>query len=346
MMFPLIVSATCNNYTKYQITTGSKKGTYYQIGKDLAKYVAPDACIKLEVLNSNGSIENSKNLRSPKFPKLKFAIVQNDVLQALKKAADAGDTEAKNLVDNLRVLTPLYNEEIHIISKVKSGIKTYSDLKDKVISIGKAKSGTAMTSLLLYKELFGKRLKKFQLESFDDALLSLNKGDVDAIIKVGGQPLERLSKDMTKEMDKYIQLVKYDKGSSKHYPIVSYYSETIKKENYPWLLVDTPTLSTKAFLITFNYTQKITQKNLKRFIESFKKHLSEMQRSATVDISTPHLKWKQVSNSCAPMLQGGWEYYKVINDICGGVGTSNFMKASGLSVHSCTEFDKAAGLCK
>ena len=347
MIFPLVVSATCSTYTNYQITTGSKTGTYYQIGKNLAECVAPEACIKLEVLNSNGSMENAKNLRSSKFPKLKFAIVQNDVLQELKKAADAGDSSAKNLVDNLRVLSALYNEEIHIISKVGSGIKTYGDLKGKTISIGKPKSGTAMTSLLLYKELFGKRLKKYKLQSFNDALSALNRGEVDVIIKVGGQPLGRLSSGMTKEMAKYIQLVKYDKGSSKHNPIRSYYSETIKKESYPWLSVDTSTLSTKAFLVTFNYPNKFTENNIKKFIKSLKKHLPEMQKSATADVSTPHLKWKQVSNACAPALPGGWKYYKVIDDICGS-GSSGFLRASGLTSSSttCTPFEKASGLCK
>lgn len=330
IIFPLIASATCSTYTKYQIITGSKTGTYYQIGKNLATHVAPDACIQLEVLNSNGSMENAKNLRSPKFPKLKFAIVQNDVLQELKKATDIGNAAAKNLVDNLRVLSPLYNEEIHIISKIGSGIKTYSDLKGKTISIGQPKSGTAMTSLLLYKELFGKPLKNYKLQNFDDALISLNRGEVDAIIKVGGQPLGRLSTGMTKEIAKYIQLVKYDKGSTKHNPITSYYSEIIKKESYPWLSVDIPTLSTKAFLITYNYTRRYTETKIKDFMKSFKKHLPDMQKNATTDMNTPHLKWKQVSSVYSYTLPGGWTYYKVIDDLYG----------------SCTLFNKAAGLCK
>ena len=82
ILFPLIAKAACTgSMINYEIVTGSPTGTYYQIGKNLAKYVAPDACIRLKVLNTNGSVENAKKLRSGKFPNVKFAIVQNDVMQ-------------------------------------------------------------------------------------------------------------------------------------------------------------------------------------------------------------------------------------------------------------------------
>jgi hypothetical protein len=75
-----------------------------------------------------------------------------------------------------------------------------------------------------------------------------------------------------------------------------------------------------------------------------------MQKSATADISTPHLKWKQVSTACAPALPGGWKYYKVIDDIC-GIRSTSFARAAGLLKSTtgktpCSSFDKAAGLCK
>ena len=47
----------------YKIVTADQKGTYYAIGQDLAKFVAPDADIKLEVLPTDGSAANIKHLR-------------------------------------------------------------------------------------------------------------------------------------------------------------------------------------------------------------------------------------------------------------------------------------------
>jgi TRAP-type uncharacterized transport system substrate-binding protein len=48
---------------EYKIVTASERGTYIQIGRDLAKFIAPEANIALEVLPSAGSAENVRRLR-------------------------------------------------------------------------------------------------------------------------------------------------------------------------------------------------------------------------------------------------------------------------------------------
>src|SRR6187200_1353036 len=63
-----------------KIVTASARGTYIQIGRDIASIVAPSADIELDVLPSAGSAENVRRLRHE--PGVKFAIVQSDVFQA------------------------------------------------------------------------------------------------------------------------------------------------------------------------------------------------------------------------------------------------------------------------
>jgi TRAP-type uncharacterized transport system substrate-binding protein len=62
-----------------KIVTASARGTYIQIGRDIASIVAPSADIELDVLPSAGSAENVRRLRYE--PGVKFAIVQSDVYQ-------------------------------------------------------------------------------------------------------------------------------------------------------------------------------------------------------------------------------------------------------------------------
>jgi len=335
LLLAMELNAICKETeVTYDITTGSKTGTYYQIGLNLAKYVAPDACINLKVLNSNGSLDNAFKLNSTN--NIKFAIVQNDVLQELKKLAEEGNKKATKLVQNLRVITPLYNEEIHIIANANSNINTFGDLRDKKISIGKEKSGTAMTSYLLYKELFGEELKKARTQPLDEALKDLEEGHIDAIVKVAGQPVMRLSKKMTKDSEKYIKLLSYNEKNSAHNPISSYYSAEIKGSSYKWIENDVPTLSTKSYLITYNYTNKREKKYIKKFVKSLKAKLSYLKRQATNDLNTPHLKWREVSNKCMPKLPGGWKYYGIVNKAC-----SNSRGGRG----GCSPRDRATGLC-
>jgi len=334
------IEASCKSEVTYDITTGSKTGTYYQIGLNLAKYVAPDSCIKLEVLNSNGSLDNAFKLIGAN--NIKFAIVQNDVLQELKKMAEKGNKKALKLVENLRVITPLYSEEIHIIAKANSDIKTFADLKDKTISVGKAKSGTAMTSYLLYKELFGVELEKAKTQKFDEALVDLETGGIDAVIKVAGQPVVRLSQKMNKDTAEYIKLISYNEKDSNQNAVESYYTADIKADSYPWIESDIPTLSTKAYLITYNYKNQREKSYIKKFVKSLKYNLSSMQEKATKELDTPHLKWREVSNECAPTLPGGWEYYSVVNEVCGNLGNkSPTVKGS----KNCSRRDIALGLC-
>jgi len=353
LFFPVLLSAVCRETTTYEITTGSKTGTYFQIGKNLAQYVAPDACIDLKAINSNGSLDNVYKLISPKYPKLKFAIVQNDVLQELKRRASQGEEKSKKLVNSLRVIKPLYNEEIHILTRKDTSIKNFGDLKGKKIFIGKPKSGTAMTSLLLYKELFGEKLKNYVTgtaekndkkgDFFKRTLMQLSHKKIDAIIQVAGQPVGNLTKYVAKGSEQIIQLLPYDEKNSNHNPISSYYTADIHEKNYHWINEDIPTLTTKAFLVTYNYKNRGTTSKLKKFVQSLNQKLPILQANSSKADSTPHPKWKQVPNECNPPLPGGWLYHPVVNEVCGSTVVPE-PRPTPISV--CTADDKILGLCK
>jgi len=113
---------------EYKIVTANTTGTYYAIGADLAKFVAPDASIKLEVLPTAGSAANIKHLRYD--PGVKFAIVQADVYQAFLDRAAAGNREAGTIIRPLRVILPLYNTEIHYVVRADSPLNYLHDIKD------------------------------------------------------------------------------------------------------------------------------------------------------------------------------------------------------------------------
>ena len=127
---------------EYKIVTASEKGTYYAIGNDLAKFVAPDADIKLEVLATSGSAANVKLLRYE--PGVKFAVVQADVFQAFIDRAASGNNEASSIIRPLRVILPLYNTEIHYIVRADSDLNHLHDLKNAKINGGLVGSGAAL----------------------------------------------------------------------------------------------------------------------------------------------------------------------------------------------------------
>ena len=106
---------------EYKIVTASKTGTYIQIGRDLATYIANPADIDLEVLESKGSAENVQRMRFE--PGVKLALVQSDVYQAFLDEAKAGNAEAGNIIRPLRLIMPLYDEEIYFVVRADSPLK-------------------------------------------------------------------------------------------------------------------------------------------------------------------------------------------------------------------------------
>src|SRR5215475_12072086 len=139
-----------------KIVTASTRGTYIQIGRDLASIVAPPADIELEVLPSAGSAENVRRLRYE--PGVKFAIVQSDVFQAFLDQAAAGNAEASRMIRPLRVIVPLYNEEIYFIARADSNLNYIHEIKDAKINVGPLKSGTAMSATTIYRMMFNQAM--------------------------------------------------------------------------------------------------------------------------------------------------------------------------------------------
>src|SRR5512132_941635 len=104
----LVPSLVVAQVAAYKIVTASERGTYIQIGRDLAKFVAEPADIDLEVLPSKGSADNVVRLRDE--PGVKFALVQSDVYQAFLDQAASGNRSAGRIIRPLRVAPPRGNE--------------------------------------------------------------------------------------------------------------------------------------------------------------------------------------------------------------------------------------------
>ncbi len=287
----------------YKIVTASERGTYIQIGRDLARFVAPTAGIELEALPSAGSSENVLRLRSE--PGVKFALVQSDVYQAFINQGRAGNAEAARIIQPLRVIMPLYNEEIYFIARADSPLTYVHETKDARFSIGPLRSGTAMSATTLYRQMFNQPMPdaSISFQSNEDGLAKLvTDKTVDVVVIVAGQPAKVLT-DMKPEARSLIKLLKFDpKHPASQAALKTYFPSVVRKDSYPSVLSeDLPGLAVKAFLVTYDYNLKGTQSNLARFARSLCQNFETLQAQG-------HPKWKEVELSL-PDLGAGWAYY-------------------------------------
>jgi len=287
----------------YKIVTAGERGTAMQIGRDIAKFVAPGADIALEVLPSAGSAENVQRLRYE--PGVKLALVQSDVYQAFLDQAAAGNAQASALIRPLRVVMPLYNEEIYFIARADAPFDYIHDIRDARINVGPLLGGSALTATTIYRRLFGTALPAAHTSylSNEEALGKL-VGDrsVDVVVVVAGQPA-RLLADMKPEARRLIKLLRFDAASAPGAAALqTYYPAVVRAASYPNLLhEDLPAVAVKTFLVTYDYSLDTTVNHLAKLAKSLCRNFGTLQAQG-------HPKWREVGLAL-PDLGRGWTYY-------------------------------------
>ncbi|VTU25719.1 TRAP transporter solute receptor, TAXI family [Variovorax sp. PBS-H4] len=333
---------------EYKIVTASKSGTYIQIGRDLAKWVAEPAGIDLEVLESKGSAENVHRMRFEQGVKL--ALVQSDVYQAFLNEAKAGSADAGNIIRPLRLILPLYDEEIYFVARADSPLNYIHEIRNKKISVGALGSGTALSARTLYQLMYGEPISpaNAQYLSNEEALAQLTVDkSIDVAIIVAGQPA-KLFTDMKPEARNFIKILKLDDKAPETARVTkTYFPATIRAASYAnWLTADIPTLTIKAYLVTYDYGLQSTVGNLVRFADSLCANFDKLQANG-------HPKWKQVKLELPPLSQG-WRYYppmeKRLRACLAGrsapstVGTWPRSSATPTQ-RACTEQELVLGIC-
>jgi hypothetical protein len=268
-MFLIPTHATASD--EMTMVTGSQTGTYYQIGLDIRKLLYPE--LKLTILASPGAFVN---LLAMGYQNIPLGIIQFDVLDSLLIGSD--DVTLRGLAQSIRVIFPLYNEEIHLL--VSSEIKQLSDLNGKSVAIGNEGSGTSLTVPLLLKALDIKPSKQSKMGG-GDAINELRAGNIDAMFFVVGAPAS-LFQTQIKADDKFHLLpITADLGDT-------FSAATIPAGTYAWQKTAVKTVAIKAFLVTKAFQLSSPECPKIGFLaRSMYKQLDELKK-------TGHSKWKNV----------------------------------------------------
>lgn len=319
----------------HKIVTGPETGTYIKIGSDLAKFVAQPAGIALQAIPSKGSVENIQRLRHE--PRVRLALAQSDVYRAYTNLMVGGNVAAGKLIQPLRVVLPLYNEEIHVVVRADSPLVNLRDIQGKRINIGPLGSGTAMTATTLYQTLFGEQIPE-DLISTDTNEVALgklaNNNGAEVVFVVSGQPVG-LFTNMNPGVEQYFKLLRFDRSHPTEQAAESVYESTLlERKSYPtWLAEDLPVLATKTLLVTYDYSNSATRQMLVNLTQNFCNQFPTLQTQG-------HAKWQQVRIELPP-LGRGWQYYgptKAVLDRC-------INESYPARPFACSADDAALGLC-
>ena len=279
------------------IMTGGLGGTYIKFGNDSMKLMdRVHAKLLVRPIISKGSQINIIALKES--PGVDLAIVQSDVMKAYKESG-----KISKILNELRFITFLYNEEVHIVALKNSNSNFVKDLNNKKVVIGPSGSGTELTSRNIFTilELNVKQINS----SYDDAFKKLLNHQVDAIVLVGGKPLSRLKP--------YLNKIKFLNFSDSSINLLAsvYPSALLTHSDYSNINSSIKTIAVPSILVAYNWTPQnnaYRYNGLKRFVEMFFSHLDEFRN---IGLSYGNKKWMQIN----PLKNvQGWKRHRVVVD--------------------------------
>lgn len=273
--------------TDMGLITGGEKGTYYQFGLNLQKLVKQSG-INLTVHNSKGSVENIFAVYQR--PGVQMGIVQADVLAFVARVQT--DPVLKRIARKIRLVFPLYNEEVHLLGRRE--IQDFDDLTDRRVAIGREGSGNYLTARLLFKvsEITPRQMVAIDTE---EALAELKAGNIDAMFYVVGYPAKLFTENVNAD-DGLALIPILNKSITEFYPRAE-----IPAGTYAWQQKPVSTVAVKAALVSFDFRRAHCE-NVGRFAEILAGNTPWL-------ISNGHPKWKVVD---LEFSLRGWEQYDCV----------------------------------
>ena len=272
------------NANTVTLLSGTIGGTYVQFGADLASVLDDGGNLRVLPIIGRGSVQSVADILFLKGVDL--GIVRTDTLDYLEKKGFANDIKKR-----FTYVTKLYNEEMQVVAP--KTIKTLNDLEGKTVSVDLPNGGTFVTALTVFERL-GIKANFVYIEQ-RIAMEKLKKGDLDAVIVVGGKPYLSVT-TFNNDGRFHLAAVDYSK------PLQSdYLPATLTSKDYPNLIAEGETVDTIAVpsvLAVYNWPPNTERsRKLALFVDAFFTKFAALQNPPF------HPKWKEVSLS-APLA--GW----------------------------------------
>ena len=272
------------NANTVTLITGTIGGTYVQIGADLASVLDDGNKLRVLPIVGRGSVQSVADILF--LQGVDLGIVRADTLDYLEKKGFAKDIKRQ-----FTYVTKLYNVEMTIIAP--KSVRTLKDLEGRTVSVDLPNGGTFVTALTV-AERIGLKANFVYVEQ-RIAMEKLKKGEIDAVVVVGGKPYKSVS-GFNNDGRFHLVTVDYEK------PLQSdYLPASLTAKDYPNLIAEGETVDTiavPAVLAAYNWAPGSERyRKLAQFVEAFFTKFPAFQNAPF------HPKWKEVSLA-APL--SGW----------------------------------------
>lgn len=274
------------------ILSGPEDASYYRFVEDINNVLGNGSDKPYINKKTQGAMYNFNQITDPKTP-YKVAMVQSDLLFYMQASDMRNNT---NKTKDIKVIIPLANEEIHVVTKKSSNLNKLQDLDSTTVAIGNKNQGTYVTSSIMKD-----RSNMYWISRnihFDQALKDLYLDEIDAFIIVGSAPVSKLDLNPRAMTDELALVELEDFNDWAKY----YDNDTIYKEDYKWLEKDVPTFGVKTVLIVNEAKLTDTDRSeIAKLAKGIKSKFDILKEQG-------HPKWKEVDLS--DWDNSDWPIYK------------------------------------
>lgn len=304
------------------IITGHEQQSYFVTGQDIQRWVDPH----LAVLPSFSSMDNIKALG--KASGVSYAIVHSDVYPAFAELSqDDPDAEirqwAQTQISQLRVIVPLYDEDIYFIVNRRTKAYTLADIAQMRLFLGTPGSDSWLTARRIYQTFFQQWPMVVDADSVvtDDAGHGQNMLSR-ALFQLAHDPSSRFdvvvavglrSAAFLQRLDPELRILGLPKHDARLLPLLNqYHLGFLSADTLPHVKADTTILTVPSYLITEQFRNPVRNERVRDFASSLCEHVDRL-------LATHHAAWLTMAWSPSfpqlPSLVHGWQYSELTSPI-------------------------------
>src|SRR5215471_2738112 len=228
------------NANTVTIVTGTIGGTDVQFGADLSSLLDDGDKLRVLPIVGRGPVQSIADILL--LQGVDLGVVRADSLDYLERKGYARD-----LRKQLTYVTKLYNEEMQVIAPLS--VRNLRDLDGKRVGVDLPDGSTFVTCLAVFERL-GLHADNFAYIEQRIAMEMLKKGELDAVIVVGGKPYKSVS-NFVNDGRFHLVPVDYERPLQ-----TDYLPATLTPADYPNLIAEgdkVDTIAVPAVLAAYNW---------------------------------------------------------------------------------------------
>ena len=275
------------------VAGGQLSGTYMTFANELAQVLDDGDNLRVVPIVTYGAASNLDDLLYLR--QVDVAVTQSDVFEYFR-----GQRKISNLEYRVNYIVRLPVSEMHVLAR--TDVKSLADLKGKKVSFGPAGSASSLTGTIVFQRL-GVQVEQVLVDN-PSALQKLKSGEIDALVRVIGRPIDFFAK-IPPNSGLHFVPIPFSKTFADYYAL----GELTSKE-YPTLVPEgqsVDTIAVPAVLAVFNWSKGSDRyRRVERFVDALFTKWDKFREPPR------HPKWRDV-NLAATVP--GWTRWSVADEM-------------------------------